>query len=110
MSRHVSQLAELGRFAEPALLILASLAGGAKHGYAMVEDIARLSGARLRPTTLYAALARLEQQGLVEALPLEQRRRPYRLTGGGAAALREQLTSMESFVAAGLKRLATNSW
>jgi DNA-binding PadR family transcriptional regulator len=102
----VSQLADLGRFAEPALLILASLAGGPKHGYGMVEDITRLSGVRLRPTTLYAGLARLEQRGLVEGLPMEQRRRPYRLTGAGAAVLQEHLTSMESFAAAGLRRLA----
>jgi DNA-binding PadR family transcriptional regulator len=97
---------DLGHFSEPALLILASLAGGPKHGYAMVEDIARLSHIRLRPTTLYAALARLEQRGLVESLPAEERRRPYRLTEAGAAVLREQLQSMERFAAAGLVRLA----
>jgi DNA-binding PadR family transcriptional regulator len=101
-----SVLAELGRFAEPALLILTSLAGGAKHGYAMVDDIERLSGVHLRPTTLYAALARLEQQGLVVSLPRDERRRPYLLTETGKAALREQLRSMESFVSAGLARLA----
>jgi len=99
-------LLDLGRFSEPSLLILASLAGGPKHGYAMVEDIARLSGVRLRPTTLYAALARLEHRGLIQALPMEERRRPYRLTGAGAHVLSEQLHSMESFAAAGLQRLA----
>jgi DNA-binding PadR family transcriptional regulator len=72
----------------------------------MVEDIARLSGVRLRPTTLYAALARLEQRGLVAALPMQERRRPYQLTGAGAQMLREQLQSMESFVTSGLRRLA----
>src|SRR5215470_13845023 len=91
---------------ELSLLILASLAGGPKHGYGMVEDNARLSGVQVRPTALYAALARLEHQGLVEALPLEERRRPYRLTGAGAQVLAEQLHNMESFVTAGLKRLA----
>jgi DNA-binding PadR family transcriptional regulator len=100
------RIEDFGRFSEPALLILASLAGGPRHGYAMVEDIARLSGVRLRPTTLYAALARLEQRGWVESLPAEERRRPHRLTAAGAAVLREQLRSMETFVAAGLARLA----
>ena len=95
----------LGRFSEPALLILASLAGSPKHGYAMMEDIARLSGTRLRATTLYAALARLEQRGWIEALPIEDRRRPYRLTAAGRAMLREQLKSMEQFAAEGLQRL-----
>src|SRR5215467_4084006 len=78
---------DFGHFSEPALLVLASLAGGPKHGYAMVEDIARLSHIRLRPTTLYAALARLEQRGLVESLPAEERRRPYQLTEAGAKTL-----------------------
>jgi DNA-binding PadR family transcriptional regulator len=97
---------DLDHFSAPALLVLASLAGGPRHGYAMVEDIARLSHIRLRPTTLYAVLARLEQRGLVESLLSEERRRPYRLTEAGAAMLREQLQSMENFAAAGLLRLA----
>src|SRR5215468_4789020 len=107
MNHERSLATGFGHFSEPALLVLASLAGGPKHGYAMVEDIARLSGVRLRPTTLYAALARLEQRGLVESLPAEERRRPYRLTEAGEAVLREQLQSMKSFVAAGLVRLAS---
>ena len=101
-------LTDLGRFAEPSLLILASLAGGPKHGYAMMEDIARMSGVRLGPGTLYGALARLEQRHLIEPLAAEERRRPYRLTGAGAAALREQLRSLASFATTGLERLATS--
>ena len=45
-------LNEFGRFSEPALLILISLADGPKHGYAMVEDIAGVAGVRLGPGTL----------------------------------------------------------
>src|SRR5262249_20665721 len=56
-------LAALGRFSEPALLILVSLADGPKHGYAMVDDIQRLSGTCLGPGTLYGAIARLERLG-----------------------------------------------
>lgn len=98
--------ADLGLFADPALLILASLASGPKHGYAMMEDIEAMSGVRLGPGTLYGALARLEQRGWIEALPSVDRRRPYRLTGAGSFVLREQLASMESFAATGLQRLA----
>jgi DNA-binding PadR family transcriptional regulator len=101
-----ADLSDLGRFSDPSLLILASLAGGPKHGYAMMEDIEQMSGVKLGPGTLYGALARLEERGLIEALPPEERRRPYRLTGLGAAVLREQLRSLESFAATGLKRLA----
>lgn len=100
-------LSDLGRFSDPSLLILASLAGGSKHGYAMIEDVERMAGVRLGPGTLYGALSRLEQRGLIEPLPAEERRRPYRLTALGATALREQLTLLERFAATGLARLAT---
>ena len=100
-----NELAALGRFSEPGLLILVSLSGGAKHGYAIMDDIEGLRGVRLGPGTLYGALARLERRGLIEPLAADDRRRPYRLTGRGAAVLREQLISLEAFAATGLKRL-----
>jgi len=56
-----SSLRQLGRFSEPGLLILVSLADGPKHGYAILEDIDQLAGVRLGPGTLYGALARLER-------------------------------------------------
>lgn len=96
---------DLGRFSDPSLLILASLAGGPKHGYAMMEDIEAMTGTHLGPGTLYGALARLEQRGLIEPLPAEDRRRPYRITGVGTATLREQLTNLGEFAAVGLQRL-----
>ena len=97
----------LNRFSDPSLLILASLAGSAKHGYAMMEDIEQFAGVHLGPGTLYGALARLETQGLIEPLPAEERRRPYRLTGAGVAYLHEQLTGLETFASMGLQRLAS---
>ena len=100
-----ADLHELGRFSDPSLLILASLAGGPKHGYAMMEDIASLAGVSLGPGKLYGALARLERRGLIEPMPAEERRRPYRLSALGATVLREQLTGLERFVAAGLQGL-----
>ncbi len=99
----------LGRYAGPATLILSSLADGAKHGYALTKDIEAFAGVRLAPGTLYEALGRLERQGLVEAVESHDRRRPYRLTSIGAAALRAQLGTQRRVADLGLRRLA-GSW
>ena len=99
-------LSDFGRFSDPALLILSSLADGPKHGYGMMADIETMTGMRLGPGTLYGALARLEKSGLIQVLPAEDRRRPYRLTARGIAALREQLALLQKLATAGLKRLA----
>ena len=96
---------ELGRYAEPAVLVLASLSKGAKHGYAIMADVEAFSGQPLGPGTLYAVLARLEHAGLVQPLPAEDRRRPYRLTAAGSAALAERLDEMARFVRVGRARL-----
>src|SRR5690348_6206059 len=82
---------KLGRYSDPGVLILSSVAGGPKHGYAMMEDILEFSGTRLEPGTLYGAITRLERRGWIEALPSDERRRPYRITGDGMRALEEQL-------------------
>lgn len=92
-------------YSDPPLLVLASLANGPKHGHAMIEDIATLCGTRLGPGTLYGAIGRLEQQGLIEPLPPEDRRRPYRITPNGLAVLRAKLTTLHQFTSAGLRRL-----
>ncbi len=100
-------LQDLGRFSDPALLILASLASGPKHGYAMMRDIQLFSGTRLEPGTLYGAVSRLERLGLIAAQPGEQRRRPYALTAPGTAALQAQLATLQRVATTGLARLAT---
>lgn len=100
-------LEEFGRFAEPALLILVSLAEGPKHGYAITEDIAAFADVRFGPGSLYGAIARLESRGLIEALESEDRRNPYRLTALGGKALRARLASMQAVTRVGRKRLAT---
>jgi DNA-binding PadR family transcriptional regulator len=101
-----SGLSDFGRFSEPALLILISLANGPKHGYAMIEDIVGVAGVRLGPGTLYGAISRLESRGLIEALEPEHRRNPYRLTGAGERSLRERLQSLAAVARAGAERLA----
>jgi DNA-binding PadR family transcriptional regulator len=98
-------LGGLGRYAGPATLILSSLAGGPKHGYALTKDIEQFAGLRLAPGTLYEALSRLESQGLIEALESQDRRRPYQLTGAGATALRAQLDDQRRVADVGLRRL-----
>jgi DNA-binding PadR family transcriptional regulator len=99
------RIPELGRFAEPALLILVSLTDGPKHGYAIMTDVEAGTGRPMGPGTLYAALARLETRGLIEALPPVDRRRPYRLTGVGETVLAEQLRDLAEFASLGLRRL-----
>jgi len=94
-----------GQFSDPPMLVLASLAEGPKHGHAMIEDIARMCGTRLGPGTLYGAIGRLEQQGWIEPLPPEERRRPYRITAVGLRVLRARLTTLREFANAGLGRL-----
>jgi DNA-binding PadR family transcriptional regulator len=95
----------LGRFADPGVLILTSLAGGPKHGYALIKDIEDFAGTSLGPGTLYAALARLQQRGLIEALPEQDRRRPYQLTPAGAEAARAYLRHARQVTGVGLRRL-----
>jgi DNA-binding PadR family transcriptional regulator len=97
---------DLGRFTDVSLLILLSLSGGRRHGYAMIEDIEQFSGTLLEPGTLYGALMRLEKKGWIVALPAEDRRHPYQLTEAGAAALRAQLATLRQIVAVGQRRLA----
>jgi DNA-binding PadR family transcriptional regulator len=94
-----------GYYSDPPLLVLASLADGPKHGHAMIEDIVGICGTRLGPGTLYGAISRLEEQGLIEALPAEARRYPYRITRRGKEALRAKLATLRRVSLAGLKRL-----
>jgi DNA-binding PadR family transcriptional regulator len=106
MSRQDDLLAALGRFSEPALYILISLADGPKHGYAMTQDIEAVAGQKLGPGTLYGAIARLEARKWIEPLPAEDRRRPYRLTTAGQKVLRHRLESLRAVARIGRARLA----
>lgn len=103
------ELDRLGRFSDPAVLILSSLAGGDRHGYALIKDIEEFAGVSLGPGTLYGALSRLEDRNLVESLPASGRRRPYRITALGASALQAYLSHSRTVAETGLRRLAAGT-
>ena len=90
---------------DPTLLVLASLADGNKHGYAMMEDIERFAGVRLGPGTLYGAISRLEQQKWIRPVPSEDRRQPYTLTALGRKSLEDELAAILNVAKTALKRL-----
>jgi DNA-binding PadR family transcriptional regulator len=91
---------------DPGLLLMISLAGGAKHGHAMLLDIERFAGTRLGPGTLYGAITRLEGEGKIEPLPVEGRRRPYQLTPIGRSSLEERLETLRRAVDTGVARVS----
>ncbi len=92
---------------EPALLVLAALISGPKHGYAIIIDIDAHTGKRLGPGTLYGIIERLEKSRLIEPMQLEERgRRPYRITAGGKRAFEEKLLGLQQYQRA-LRSLAS---
>ena len=97
---------------EPTFLILAALAPQPLHGYAIIGEVAELSGGRLalRPGTLYGALDRLAEEGLLEPDREEvvdgRLRRYYRLTDGGAAVLEQEAARLQHNADAARRRLA----
>ena len=91
---------------DPALLVLVSLLQGPMHGYAISQDIERMTGKRPGPGTLYGAISRLEDSGLIEARPVEDaRRKPYGLTPAGVDAAQRELSSMAALAEEGRRRL-----
>jgi len=90
---------------DPTLLVLASLAEGDKHGYAMMEDIERFAGTRLGPGTLYGAITRLEERGWIRPVPSEDRRQPYAITPAGRTLLEEQVGALDAIVKTAQRRL-----
>src|SRR3954463_1576366 len=100
------ELDDFGRFAEPALMILISLAEGPKHGYAMTDDIEQVAGVRFGPGTLYGAITRLEGRGWLPRSESDPRRNPSRLSALGEKALRARLASLHAITRVGQRRLA----
>lgn len=89
--------------------ILVALADGEAHGYAIMQSVARRSGGsvRLGAGTLYGAIGRLLQDGLIEESEErpdpgmdDSRRRYYRLTGLGERVLAAETKRMADLVRA----------
>src|SRR3954463_8523626 len=96
---------------EPTLLLLTALADAPRHGYGLIKGVEAISSGRvrLRTGTLYAALARLQQQGWVDVTGEEvfdgRHRRYYALTGAGADALAEETARLRVTVREADRRL-----
>jgi DNA-binding PadR family transcriptional regulator len=86
--------------------VLFSLAGGEKHGYAIMQETAKLSDSKFHmgPGTLYTTLQRLLDLGLIEEIEAgrsavqDSRRRYYRLSGNGKSLLETELARMDLVV------------
>lgn len=93
----------------PAVIhVLLALAGGERHGYAILKEVQRETGSQFRfgPGTIYGTLQRLMEAGWVEevsapASEVDVRRRYYRMTRHGREALREEIDRLGALLAAG---------
>jgi len=88
------------------LLILTCLAGGPRHGYALIQEIEEVSGTRIGPGTLYGLLDDLQSAGLIVELASVDRRCPFELTAQGREFLVRKLDEAERLVAFGRQRLS----
>jgi len=113
--RHVADEAGTGSprpLTEPVLLILLSLAGTPRHGYALMKDIDALSRGRVRLSTgtLYGALRRLLEEGWIgrfEQADTSRDKQAYRLTPAGRKQLQIELDRMKQLTRAATARLRT---
>ena len=101
---------EAGPLTEPVLLILASLAGGPRHGYALMKDIESISNGRVRMSTgtLYGALRRLLEDQWIERFEQEdisREKQAYRLTTDGRRQLESEVERMKQLTRAASARL-----
>ncbi|MFB4159049.1 PadR family transcriptional regulator [Geomicrobium sp. JSM 1781026] len=94
-----------GKFSEPSLLILISLAETNRHGYAIMEDIQQTYDIQLGPGTLYGAISRLEKAGYIRVIESEERKKPYTLTKAGSEHLTQQIEELQKITMLGSKRL-----
>jgi DNA-binding PadR family transcriptional regulator len=98
---------------EPTFFILLSIADEQKHGYAILQDVETLSGGKIKLSngTLYGALTRLQDQGLIERVPSREPalsgkpRKDYRLTETGLHILKAEIDRMEALVRSARRQL-----
>jgi DNA-binding PadR family transcriptional regulator len=97
---------------EATFLILTALADGSQHGYGIINEVAEISGnrVRLRAGTLYTALDRLRADGLIdvdrEEVVDNRLRRYYRLTPEGGRRLAAEAARLQANAHAAMKRLS----
>ncbi|WP_051830277.1 MULTISPECIES: PadR family transcriptional regulator [Streptomyces] len=97
---------------EPTLLLLTALADAPRHGYALIQEVAAISGGRvtMRTGTLYGALDRLLGQGLIEVAAEEvvdgRARRTYALTDAGRGALAAEAERLLAVASEAERRLS----
>ena len=96
---------ESGLLAPAAFYVLFALCEGEKHGYAIMQDVQRLSDGKFRmgPATLYTNIQRLLQEGFIDLVDhpegdgeVDSRRRYYRLGKPGQHAIQQELDRMRS--------------
>jgi DNA-binding PadR family transcriptional regulator len=97
---------------EATFMILTALADGSQHGYGIINEVAEISGdrVRLRAGTLYTALDRLRADGLIdvdrEEVVENRLRRYYRLTPEGGRRLAAEAARLQANAHAAMKRLS----
>jgi len=96
-----------------ALNILLALADGERHGYGIMLEVRERTGGRVRlgPGTLYGAIKRLKEGGVIEEGGQrpdpeadDERRRYYRLTGFGAEVLAAEVERLDGLVRAARRK------
>ena len=100
---------------EPTFCILLSLVPGRKHGYAILKDVEAMSDGRitLSTSTLYSALSRLLDRGLIERVPDDTEphvgpglpRKAYVLSGIGRRVVEAEMDRMHALASAARSRL-----
>ena len=113
MTEQANEAAAFLPLREPTFLILVSLADGEKHGYAILKDIAEISQDKVKMSTgtLYEALARLLDQGLIERIDETavnhpgKPRKAYRLTVLGQHVLEAETARLQALALAAQRRL-----
>ena len=98
-----------------ALNVLLALADGERHGYGIMLEVRERTGGRVRlgPGTLYGAIKRLKEGGVIEEsgqrpdsgeVPDDERRRYYHLTGFGGEVLAEEVERLDGLVRAARRK------
>ena len=99
---------------EPTFFILLSISTEKKHGYAILQEVEALSNGKIRLSngTLYGALVRLQDQGLIERVDSEGRnstsgkpRKAYRITRTGLVVLQNEVARLDTLVQTARQRL-----